>query len=75
MLNRYIFVGMDSKFGQFDRIAIFFWGNRNSRHGLQLLLFNREAKVSLKNMRVYFISTHLDVACALGRRDKRNLTI
>ena len=47
MLSRYIFVGMDSKFGQFDREAIFFGGNRNPRHGLQLLLFNRGAKVSV----------------------------
>ena len=47
MLSRYIFVGMDSKFGQFDREAIFLGGNRNSRHGLQLLPFNGEAKGSV----------------------------
>jgi hypothetical protein len=64
---------MDPKFSHFDRKAIFFGGNRTSRYryGLQFLQFKRGAKISVKNMQFDFISSHLDAAWALGRRDNK----
>ena len=59
MLGRYFFVkllllGMDPKFCQFDKDAIFFGEiGRTSSYGLQFLPFKRGEKISVKNMNVY----------------------